>query len=136
MKFFLGISILITVLIPSFVSCNQESNKPNFVVNWKFIESDTILYQSGKIRQINYKTALLDEDDVIIKNQKDQSELIDKQEVLQFNYGAKKTIELHFDSIGNPTEINYYSGKVEVDIVYGDYSISQINQLDSSIVIE
>ena len=71
MNFFLGISILITVLIPSFVSCNQESNKPNFVVNWKFIESDTILYQSGKIRQINYKTALLDEDDVIIKNQKD-----------------------------------------------------------------
>ena len=96
MKFFLGISILITVLIPSFVSCNQESNKPNFVVNWKFIESDTILYQSGKIRQINYKTALLDEDDVIIKNQKDQSELIDKQEVLQFSYGAKKNYRIAF----------------------------------------
>ncbi len=62
-----------------FISCIQEKIKPNFFVNWKLIESDTILYQSEKIRQINFIKELLNEDDFIIKNQKDQSELIDKQ---------------------------------------------------------
>tara|TARA_B100000768_G_C11005204_1_gene259661 strand:+ start:55 stop:459 length:405 start_codon:yes stop_codon:yes gene_type:complete len=128
--------ILIALINTSIISCTQEKNKTNFVVDWTFIKSDTMFYQPGKIKQINYITSPLDENDIVIKDNKDLSELFNKQDVLKFAFGAKKSIELRFDSTGTPTNIDYFSGKVLVDTVYGELSISHINQLDSSSTIK
>ena len=130
MKYF--IPILFSIL---FVSCNKRENKASFIPNRSFINSYTLYYSIGATSQIIYTKSKIKREDVIFKNLKDSLEINKKHLLDQPCKTPGEIIELSFDSLGKAKKIDYFSIKQEVEIVFGDYSVSTIEQIDSTVQI-